>query len=112
MRADDVIDAACGLAKWACVLFVAGFGINSCVNSEWYRGMERIEAIRARAAATPHVIREADGCKVYEFSAAGRDHYFTRCGAVVTTEKTGSESCGKNCTRPTSEIIVTKGNNP
>jgi len=61
---------------------------------------------RERAERTPHVIREADGCKVYAFKANGRDHYFTRCGGQpVPTLTSHSESCGKNCTRTFTEEI-------
>lgn len=35
---------------------------------------------------TPHVVREADGCKVYAFKDGGRYHYFTRCPMVTSTE--------------------------
>lgn len=91
----------------ACVL-----GTKSCVDSQWYSDQQAEFKAQKRAAATPHVIREADGCKVYAFASAGRTHYFTRCGSTVTTERTGSESCGKACTRPTSEVIVTEGNKP
>ena len=43
----------------------------------------------------PRVIREFDGCKVYEFMAGGRMQYVTRCADIVRTEsagKTGNNS--------------------
>lgn len=98
------------------VLAIITVGITSCNQSEWHQSSKRkndmIEAEQERRQATPHVIREADGCKVYQFKNAGYYHYFTRCKGsdVVTTEKIGSERCGKNCTRRTSEVITTKGN--
>ncbi len=66
------------------------------------------EAAQRRARETPHVVREADGCKVYAFERGGRDHYFTRCPATTDTETTWKESCGKNCTRQKAENIVTE----
>ncbi|MFP3686296.1 hypothetical protein SB847_21565, partial [Bacillus sp. SIMBA_026] len=45
------------------------------------------------ADAKPHVIREADGCKVYAFKAGDNWHYFTRCGdGTVTTERNWTET--------------------
>ncbi|WP_334029024.1 hypothetical protein [Burkholderia orbicola] len=68
---------------------------------------------QARADATPHVIREADGCKVYAFKADDKWHYFTRCSdGTVTTERNWTESRrqGKQTiTENKSETIVTKG---
>jgi hypothetical protein len=62
-----------------------------------------------RADATPHVIREADGCRVYAFKA-GDWHYFTRCNdGGVTTERRWTERQGKQTIRR-SETIVTNGN--
>jgi hypothetical protein len=75
------------------------------------------EAARAEAerrAAIPHVIRQADGCKVYTWKGGGQWHYFTRCSPAdtVTTERSYTEkvSCGKNCTKhvPRKEVIVTE----
>lgn len=65
------------------------------------------KAAEQRARETPHVVREADGCKVYAFERDGRDHYFTRCPASTDTETTWTERCGKNCTRQKSENVVT-----
>jgi hypothetical protein len=36
-----------------------------------------------------------DGCTVYRFPDAGREHYFTNCTGSVST----IVSCGKNCRR-------------
>lgn len=66
------------------------------------------KATERLARETPHVVREADGCKVYAFERHGRDHYFTRCPATTDTETNWKESCGKNCTRHKSENIVTE----
>ncbi|MBU9378737.1 hypothetical protein [Burkholderia gladioli] len=74
------------------------------------RAMER-EHAQAAADATPHVIREADGCKVYAFRADSNWHYFTRCpDGTVTTERNWTESRrqGKQTiTEHKSETIVT-----
>lgn len=73
---------------------------------------QRIRAEEARLAQ-PHVIREADGCKVYGWKD-GSWHYFTRCSVpgTVTTDRnyTVDVKCGKNCTRqePRTETIVTE----
>lgn len=81
-------------------------------NSEWKQEERRQEAEAARRAAIPHVIREADGCKVYAFTAGGKEHYFTRCADSVTTDRSYDVkiNCGKNCTRTEHhvETIVTK----
>lgn len=64
------------------------------------------EAAERKARETPHVIREADGCKVYAFHKGDREHFFTRCPAATDTETTWSESCGKNCRKEMSDHIV------
>ena len=67
---------------------------------------EARQAAQKLARETPHVVREADGCKVYAFERGGRDHYFTRCPAATDTETTWSEFCGKNCRREKSSNII------
>lgn len=81
-----------------------------CNFSDWSKEQAAKADAAARAEATPHVIREADGCKVYAFRRDSRDHYFTRCGSTVTTESTYSVSCGKSCSSTKTESIVTEGN--
>jgi hypothetical protein len=79
-----------------------------CFFSDWAkRDMEQRQA-QERADTIPRVIREADGCKVYAFRS-GDWHYFTRCGATVTTERNWTERQGKQ-TIHKSETIVTQGN--
>ena len=68
------------------------FGLYSCQQSEWWQAGERAIAERERRESTPHVVREADGCKVYAFKAQERYHYFTRCGSTTTTSSSW-ESC-------------------
>lgn len=75
------------------------------------------EAAQRRANETPHVIREAEGCKVYAFLSGDRYHYFTRCpdGKTVTdaswdechTEMVGKMST-KKCVTKSESIEVTK----
>jgi hypothetical protein len=89
------------------------FGMHSCFNSDWFIAQEKQKAIAAQAAAIPHVIRDVDGCKVYAFASGGMEHYYTRCGATVTTERnyTVNKQCGKTqCTERKQETIVTEGN--
>lgn len=74
------------------------FGVYSCNQSEWNQSWEREQKTKEAAEAlreqTPHVIREADGCKVYAFKSGANYHYFTRCPANTTTETNNSYSCG------------------
>ena len=86
------------------------FGIHSCRQSEWWQAGGRAIAERERRESTPHVVREADGCKVYAFKAQERYHYFTRRGSTTTTSS-GRESCdtsgkARSCRREHEEIEV------
>jgi hypothetical protein len=86
------------------------FGITSCEQSKWYQDSEKSRREQERLDATPHVIREADGCKVYAFKSGDNWHYFTRCAdGTVTTERNYSERHGKTTVHK-SETIVTSGN--
>lgn len=84
-------------------------GVVACENSDWNKRQEAERAEQERREAIPHVIREADGCKVYAWKG-GDWHYFTRCspGDTVTTERHYRESCGKNKTCDRKEITVTE----
>lgn len=55
-----------------------------------YRKEQRAKEL---AEQTPHVIREADGCKVYAFKSGDRWHYFTRCPSSSTVTDTTFEVC-------------------
>lgn len=91
------------------VLLLVAFGVHSCEESKWFKDMQANQAKYQKEQRTPHVIREADGCKVYAFERDGRDHYFTRCpSSVTTTESSWSVSCGKNCSRTETESIEVK----
>lgn len=98
-------------ALFACaVVGLPIFGMHSCQQSEWWQASERARAERERREATPHVVREADGCKVYAFKAHERYHYFTRCGSTTTTSSSW-ESCNtsgkvRSCKREHGEIEV------
>lgn len=111
--------ALLALLYWALVNDCLGFicfclaiviGVSSCNRSDWYAEHSRkveIENARTEAYnATPHVIREADGCKVYTFEAGDKWHYFTRCQANTVTESHHNESCGKNKTCDVAESIT------
>jgi hypothetical protein len=96
---------------WSVPFFAValGSGLVGCDNTEWMKENHRQQALEEQREATPHVIREADGCKVYAFKT-DREHYFTRCGSRVSTETNWSKSCGKSCTKQESDTIVTEGN--
>lgn len=81
------------------LLGLLAFGVKSCVDSDWHQANERRMAAEKRAERTPHIISEADGCKVYRFKGGDQWHYFTRCAAKTTTDTTIKKSCGKNCTK-------------
>lgn len=99
--------------SWLVVIgLVGGCTYNVLFSASAKQGLARDRA-QARADAMPHVIREADGCKVYAFMADDKWHYFTRCSdGTVTTERNWTESRrqGKQTiTENKSETIVTKG---
>lgn len=50
-------------------------------------------AAQRQANETPHVIREADGCKVYAFLSGDRYHYFTRCPDARTVTESSWDEC-------------------
>lgn len=85
-----------------------------CTMSDWAKRQDAAREAQERADETPHVIREADGCKVYAFKSGDNWHYFTRCSdGSVTTERNWTESHqqGKQTvTEHKSETIVTEGN--
>lgn len=85
------------------------FGIRSFVDSEWYQESVRERKALEHREQTPHVVREADGCKVYAFKSGDRYHYFTRCpDSTATTESSYSVGCGKGCSRTETESITTR----
>lgn len=86
-------------------------GVVSCNRSEWYQEGERQrdaeQAAKDKAEATPRVIREADGCKVYTFKAGGHWHYYTRCASSTVTESHRTESTGSGKTRKDVDVVET-----
>jgi hypothetical protein len=81
------------------ILVVVWFGLliyRYNTDEEWAK--ERAEEAAARIAnqraeETPHVVREADGCKVYAFKSGDRWHFFTRCPNAQTVTDTAYEYC-------------------
>lgn len=78
------------------ILAVAGgAGTYHYTHTPAYLAQEARERAEAQAQeareSTPHVIREADGCKVYEFKSGGRFHFFTRCPSYTTTQRNYEE---------------------
>lgn len=75
---------------------------------------EKAERDLAQRERTPHIIREADGCKVYALKAGESWHYFTRCpNATVTTDRTYQRCTGSGKSRRCEsavESIVTSPN--
>lgn len=79
------------------------------VFSESAQQDQREQIAQDAADRKPHVIREADGCKVYAFKSEGIWHYFTRCPASRTTTESSRQEChlvGKvnSCTTKTETI--------
>ena len=69
---------------------------------------ERQMAEQRAANETPHVVREADGCKVYAFLSVDKWHYFTKCpNSQVTTDSTYTECTGSGKTRSCKDKVET-----
>ncbi len=113
MLLEDFLLLVWWLIRWGAVAACCLFGVVKCTN--WYDARPEtiaanaVEAAQEQRERTPHVIREADGCKVYAFKADDHTHFFTRCGETVTTERQYEVSHGKTHSTE-SETIVTKGN--
>ena len=75
------------------VCTLAALGIHSCADSDYYKRDQVARLENERREATPHVIREADGCKVYAFKAGEKYHFFTRC----PNSKTATEKAWEDC---------------
>ena len=105
------LDEDGGTVAWMIAVLVLGYGSYHFASPATKQAEAAEEAERAQrraAARIPHVIREADGCKVYAFDDGGRTHYFTRCGnESVTTESSWTEKSGKSTVTKT-EIIKTE----
>lgn len=66
---------------------------------------EKAAQERERREMTPHVIREADGCKVYAWKGGdSKYHYFTRCpNSQTSTTRNYTECTGTGKTRSCQE---------
>ena len=95
-----------GIAMWSIVVILTWTIWHTRDTPEESAAKAAKEAAERKARETPHVIREADGCKVYAFVKGDREHFFTRCPVTTDTERTWEESCGKNCKRQMSEHIM------
>lgn len=83
-----------------CAFGLLLFGVHSCEQTDSAKESRRKEAERKAAESRPHVIREADGCKVYAFKLDARWHYFTRCpNASTTTDSPYTVCTGSGKTR-------------
>lgn len=97
-----------GVAGWA-LAFTILFGAGALHTSSDGWKAARAEddarnAAREAAERQPHVIREADGCKVYAFKVDGRYSYFTRCKDTTTTESSYTVRSGKSSRTETESI--------
>lgn len=85
--------------KFLCIVFAIVWAMVSCNQSDWYQEKQRSEdaqrAAQWKSDSTPHVVREADGCKVYAFKSAPGERftYFTRCSNSQTSTETSWEEC-------------------
>lgn len=72
------------------------------------RAVEQAEKDRIRhEKEIPHVIREKDGCKVYEFYANRHTHYYTVCpNSTVTTDTQYTKRVGNGSVTKTDTIIT------
>lgn len=68
-----------------CCIALFMFGVHACEQTDSAKETRRKVAERRAADSRPHVIREADGCKVYAFKLDDRWHYYTRCPNASTT---------------------------
>lgn len=100
------------LVAVACIAF---FGVSSCSRSNWFAQQQRDRIAKEQAEQTPHVIREADGCKVYAFKYGDRYHYFARCTDARTVTESSWDEChpigsakSQKCITKTESIEVVK----
>lgn len=111
----------CAAFIWMLLVWLIGFMIYDTKYDQQAIADRQAEAAREaaqrKANETPHVVREADGCKVYAFLSGDRYHYFTRCPDSKTTTDTSWDEChsemvGKvstrKCVTKSEAIEVTK----
>lgn len=106
-------DTAVRVFWLAVVVGIPTCAYKSCFSDEAMAELKAKDAKRAAQEAAdkqPRVVREADGCKVYTFKAKDHWHYFTKCPATTTTDRT-YEKChqsGKQriCETRTEQIVT------
>ncbi|MGQ0595840.1 hypothetical protein [Aquabacterium sp.] len=95
-----VEDAPVAVLAFAVIATAGAFGLYHETRPEVLAQHQAEDLAEAKAQAakelretTPHVIRQADGCKVYTWKGGdGRYHYFTRCPSTTSTESSW-ETC-------------------
>lgn len=106
---DEIFETVGRWAMLAIVVFIPACTYKSCFSDEAIaerKADREKEAAQYRADQEPRVIRETDGCKVYAFKEGNHWHYFTRCPANTTTERTYTERSGKTTVRKTEQIVT------
>lgn len=110
---DSVLETIGRFALLGIAVFIPTCTYKSCFSDEAAaeRAAEKAK-VQAQYAADqqPRVIREVDGCKVFAFKEGSHWHFFTRCPATTTTDRT-YESCrqsGKQrvCENKTEQIVT------
>ena len=90
-----------------CLVLIIGKQVYNRYDPEWIAENAAEERARYEERVrqeTPHVVREADGCKVYAFKSGDRWHFFTRCPNSTTNTDTAYEVCtGSGKTRSCKE---------
>lgn len=85
------------------------FAIAMYQSTDMYTADRIRETKELKIRETPHAIRAADGCTVYEFEKDGSTHFFTRCALRTSTIRSYKEQCGpslKTKCDKTEEIIT------
>lgn len=99
-----------GFAAFMMLLIGTGFGFWGFHEADPQTPLDRAKEDNRKAEIrkqkeTPHVVREADGCKVYAFLSGDRWHYFTRCPDSTTVTDTAYQHCtGSGKTRSCKEL--------
>ena len=95
----------------AVIIVVWGVWAYSIPDTPEEVAQKKVQAEQREAARiekeTPKPLSQADGCTVYVFERQGREHFFTRCEKTTSTETNWTEGCGKGCSRPMRDSIVT-----
>jgi prepilin-type N-terminal cleavage/methylation domain-containing protein len=81
--------------EWFIVMVIVGI-VAAIFRIEFSTGGKERRAEQQKeeeAERQPHVVREADGCKVYAFKHGESLHFFTRCPNSSTTTDTTHREC-------------------